>query len=285
MKRLTRAGGYTIVEVMLFLLITGVLLASATLVLNGRRQRTEFTQGVREIDAQIRTIVNETASGYYPNQGHIQCVSSNGTGPHLSRGDSTGQGANKGCLFLGRMLQFTAGETYVVYTVVGQQLGANDKEVTSLGQGTDQARQTLITPTPAQSNLPDATASYRLPWGIRVTRIATSQVGGTAIGTFGFIYSFGSYDAEGVNLVSGTTGLNTIVPLANTGLLGDPPDVQPTVTATENMTNSAQNPGKIVICLRSGGGDRQAAIVIGGNNNTTGTEVMIDTVPTECQGA
>lgn len=281
MKRQARHGGYTIVEVMIFLVITGALLASALLVFNGRQRRTQFTQGVREIESQIRTLINETASGYYPNQGNIKCTSSGGGGPNLSASSENQQGGNEGCLFLGRVLQFTTGESYYAYTVVGQQKGASGKEVTSLGTGQDEARQTLITPTDSQPTLPDATDEYRLPWGITVSKIATPIVATPTIGSLGFISSFGTYNDTGTDLVSGTTSLN-LIPLLGSALTNDKATL---LTEVNNMGDDPQNPGRIVICLSSGEGDRRAAIIIGGSNNNIGTEVLIDNVPGECEDA
>lgn len=278
MKRKTQAGGYTIVEVMIFLVITGVLLASALLIFNGRRQRTEFTQGVREIEAQLRTIINETASGYYPNSGNVICTAANGSGPQLSIGTGTQQGANTGCIYLGRVMQFTTGDEYAAYTVVGQQRDRNGQEVSELGTWQDQARQTLITPPEGSSDIPDATARYVMPWGITVDKIVAP--GGQQIGAFSFMNSLGSY--SGTDLASGSTSLN-LIPLLTTTLGTDlSSNVNALIDATENMASDPVNPGSIVVCLRSGGGDRQAAIIIGGNNSNTSTEVVIDNVPEAC---
>jgi len=282
MKRLAQQRGYTIVEVMIFLVITGALLASALLVFNGRQQRTQFTQGVRELDAQIRTIINETASGYYPTKDDIRCTSEGDSLVLYPSQPGTEQGSNKGCLFLGRVIQFNTGSDYRVYTIVGQSHGTNDQAVTTIGDQPGQALQTLVTPTPAQPTLADATVTFKLPWGITVTKVAPPPPA-AAVGAIGFISSLGPHSGGGGgDVVSGTSNLN-LVPLAGTNLATALANLaQDAVTGTRNLESSQQNPGKIVICLLSGGGDRQAAIIIGGNNNNTGTEVIIDNVPGEC---
>lgn len=278
MKHSQKVGGYTIVEVMIFLVITGVLLVSGLAVFNGRQQRTQFTQGVRELDAQLRTIINETASGFYPNNGQIKCTSTNGNGPQITAAAAK-QGENAGCTFLGRMLQFTTGNTYTAYTVAGQQYGADGKEVTTLGPGQNSARQTLIAQTPSQPDVPTVADSFVLPWGITVTRVATPGAASVETGAVGFVSTLGAY--SGSNLVSGTTGVG-VVTLANTNRSTS---LDSLVLATKAMTDAARSSGQVILCLRSGGGDRQAAIIIGGNNSNTGTEVMIDTVPPGCGNA
>lgn len=268
MNHSQKRGGYTIIEVMIFLVITGVLLSSALLVFNGRQRRTQFTQGLREIDAQLRTIVNETASGYYPNKGDISCSSSNGGGPQLGTA-GTGQGKNVGCTFLGRMIRFTEGESYTAFTVVGQQKGADGKEVTALGPDINEARQTLIT---------NDADTFTLPWGITIGRIALPN--GNVTGGVGFVSTFGSYNESGSNLISGSNGIS-VVTLADTNLESSPETI---LDKTEAMTNAARTAGPVTLCLRSGGDDRRAAIIIGGNNSNTGTEVVIDKVVAGCEG-
>jgi len=282
MKRRTRESGYTIVEVMIFLIITAALLASALLVFQGREERTQFSQGVREIEAQIRTVINETASGHYPNSGNIYCFSTNGGGPRLDNFTGIGQGANGGCIFLGRMIYFPSNpsKSFIVYTVVGQQRGQNGQEVTQLGTGVNDARQTLITQSTNQPTAPEAFATNDFPWGITLRRVTSPSAAAPQPGAVGFISSFGSYN--GTDLTSGNTILN-VMPLPNTSLGSSKTVI---VQQTELLNGSSPtNPGKIVLCLRSGGGDRQAAIIIGGGSNNVSTEVAMTNVPGECAGA
>lgn len=277
MTRLGKAQGYTIIETMLFLVITGVLLASAMLIFSGRQRRTQFTQGVREIDSQIRGVMNEAASGYYPNKGNISCSSSGGSGPNpvVAAAD---QGENEGCIVLGRVLQFNQGENYTAYTVIGQQTGADGRTVTTLGSDADSARQTLLTPSDTQPNYPEANETFELPWGITVEKIVAPSVTPSTLGSFGFISTLGSFNATGSDLVSGSSSIS-LMPLRSTDLTSN---IQATVNATKALVDSERNSSQIILCLRSGGDDRRAAIIVGSNNNSVGTEVMIDNVPGEC---
>lgn len=280
MKRLRAAEGYTIIETMLFLVITGVLLASALLVFNGRQRRTEFTQGVREVDSQIKGILNETTSGYYPNKGDIGCTSSGGGGPQPT--STKAQGQNQGCIFLGRVLQFTTGDTYTAYTVVGQQTGADGRVVTSLGTTPNTARQTLLTKAASQPDFPDAEENFELPWGITIDKIVAPDATPSAVGGFGFITTLGNYGANGSDLVSGSSSMS-LLPLLNTGLSASPQaGEQGAISSTQAMTDADRDISPIILCMKSAGGDRKAAIIIGGNNNNVGTEVFIDQVPEQC---
>jgi len=274
MKRTAGSRGYTIVEVMIFLVITGVLLASAMLVFRGRQERTQFNQGVREIDAQIRSIINETATGYYPNPNNINCtVPTPGQGVNITTSGAKAQGANEGCIYLGRVLQFTGNDVYRAYTIVGQQRTSTGQEVTTLGGTNDTAKQTVITPTTVHPTWPDATATFRLPWGITVKKVIPPSA--VPVGAIAFVSSFGSYGASGLN--SGSSVLNS-VPLVGSSLTSNATQI---ASETEGMATDPVNPGRILVCLLSAGGDRQAAIIIGGSNNNTSTDVVMS-VPSEC---
>lgn len=273
MKRGHQPHGYTIVEVMIFLLITGVLLTSALLVFNGRRQRTEFTQGVREIEAQLKTVINETASGYYANQGNFSCRFAGGA-LQIEAATTDTKGTNKGCIFLGKVLQFTEGSDYNAYTVVARQRTSDNTEVTELGNSPAGAMQTLITDLQAAGSVDH----YRLPWGITVQKVVVVP-GGQNIGAFGLISSLGTYGgSDNTDLQSGNSSLD-LIPLSGTDRASSTAKI---VEETADMEDNERNPGTIILCLRSGVGGRKAAITLG-NNNKLGTEVTLDeAVPQEC---
>lgn len=287
MKRLGFETGYTIVEVMIFLAISGILLITGLLAFNGRQQRVRFTQGVREVEAQIKTVINETASGFYPGRGELQCSSANGSGPLLSTaptGTTVEQGTNAGCIFLGRVIEFSSGENYYAYTVVGQRVGQNGQDVTSLGSTSNQARQKAVVPASGQASSPDITATYKIPGGLEVNKVLTSSASAPTVAGFSFITSFANY--SGNDLVSGTSNLNLYV-LAGTSLQAS--DQDPAVRnnamaahVQNNLASDPVNPGPTIVCLQESGGGRRAAIIIGGVGNITSTEVLIDGVPAGC---
>ena len=132
MKRggyLGATGGFTIVEVLIVLAVSSILLVSAITLINGRQGRAEFTTGVNSGLQQIQQLINETGSGYYPNDGDFTCIG-NAAGPvkfSLAPQGSTSQGTNSGCIFLGKALQFGTGsnppnnQTVEVLPIVGNQ--------------------------------------------------------------------------------------------------------------------------------------------------------------------
>jgi prepilin-type N-terminal cleavage/methylation domain-containing protein len=115
-------GGFTIVEVMIVLAVSGMLLVSAAALIDGRQSRTEFTTAVNDEQQQIQQIINETASGYYPNNQDFTCTPNPTSSPVLTKstpGTGTRQGANQGCIFLGKAIQFGLGTSLPTNTMLG----------------------------------------------------------------------------------------------------------------------------------------------------------------------
>src|SRR5690606_25691761 len=105
-RRTRKQNGYTIVEIMIFLIITSVLLISAMAVFAGQESKNKFTQSIRETDQQILTVINEVGSGHFPGSGGFSCNPGN---PRTQlTGTDSEQGTNEGCVFLGKILHFCA---------------------------------------------------------------------------------------------------------------------------------------------------------------------------------
>jgi prepilin-type N-terminal cleavage/methylation domain-containing protein len=117
-------SGFTIVEVLIVLAVTGLLFLSAVIFINGRQNRTEFTVSINSMQQQIQQVMNETASGYYPNQ-NFSCTAGLAGQPIINAG-SQSQGTKIGCVFLGKVIQFAAADSDnttagIVYPMVGNQ--------------------------------------------------------------------------------------------------------------------------------------------------------------------
>lgn len=277
MKRGQQPHGYTIVEVLIFMVITGVLLASALLVFRGQQQRTQFTQGVRETESRLRTVINEVSSGYYPNNNTFRCYVSGGS-IAIDGASPNQQGANTGCVFLGKAVRFSQGSDYKVYTVVGLQR-SDGQEVTNIAS----ADPTAIARFEGDAlTVPDITENFSMPWGVAATRVYFEKDGvKTDIGGLGLILSLGSYTQDEDNqLVSGSQTAS-LLPLTETTLGSS--DAIFKAQGIENMQEADRSAAdRIVICLSSGGSDRKAAIIIGGSGRQLSTETQIDNVPDGC---
>ena len=119
------AQGFTIVETLIVLAVTGILFVSAALMINGKQSRTDFQVGVRNLQQRLQQIINQTASGYYPNNGDFRCTVTGliGSPLRISSVDPTGQGQNQDCIFAGTAVVFGgpgSADKYGVYPLAGQ---------------------------------------------------------------------------------------------------------------------------------------------------------------------
>jgi type II secretory pathway pseudopilin PulG len=115
-------GGFTIVETMIVLAVTGALFVVIAASLTGRQNAAEFTHAIQSVQSQLQQVVDQVPDGNFPDQS-VAC-SKGGGAPVFAGGGS--QGTNNECIFLGKAIQFhvqNAGgistEQYQVYTIAG----------------------------------------------------------------------------------------------------------------------------------------------------------------------
>lgn len=286
MKSGKKPHGFTIVEVMIFLVVTGAMLVYGVAFLRGRQHRVQFDQAVRETEAELRTIINEVASGYYPNKENFTCTSLTNSGPNpptLAVGANT-QGTNTGCVFLGKVVQFVAADSsdYNVFTVVGhrQTRESPPREVESL-QGTPTFPNRGAEPITVTAPV-DNTEAFKVPWGVKVSKvIVTPQLPASPynVSAIGFILSFGQAvsavdPSEG--LVSGSQNVD-LVPVRGDA---NPGDVKEDI---KEMKDEDRRPKQVTICF-SDGDSRSATITIGGAGRglSTTTRIYSSSVAPEC---
>lgn len=274
MKRGLGAQGYTLIEVMIVLAISGGLLAAAMFLIAGQRQRTEFSQAIREIDSQIQEVINNVGTGYYANTGNFICDGTTGR-PRLQTATGDTQGTNKDCIFIGRVLQFgvngSNGEAYNVINVVGlkQYLsGATYKQSQSFAE----AKPTAMAPGDgASADFPDATDRRKLGYGLS---IASIKVGNQSVGAVGFFGSLAPYGATNGNLVSGAQSVD-LVPIPNTALNASQTSVVNAINAMDTASVTKNPSGGVTLCFQSGGTNQYGQIAIGNNGRQLTTTLTI----------
>lgn len=117
-------GGYTLIEVLIFLSVSGALLLAAMNLITGRQDRVRFSQAVVSLEQQFADTFNDVSTGYFPSNSDFGCTT-NGYNVNLSASPSNAeeQGTNEGCIFAGKLLHFYAGQAdteYRIYTLVGK---------------------------------------------------------------------------------------------------------------------------------------------------------------------
>ncbi len=282
-----RNAGYTIIETMIFLVISSVLLLSAVGLFSGRIQRTQFNQSVQALATKITTAANEVTTGTYPTSPAFNCSISGGA-PSISPIISSGvdpQGTRENCIFVGKVMNFSVAggnctapldqsncEDVEVYTVVGRRQSdpSRNISVTSL-LGANGAKPRVV-------SSPNITNRFNLGYGTHVTGVFLVEDDDslTPISGLGLFQTFGgSYTAEG-NLTSGSQNVSFWAVKKSAPVA--PTDITQMADAVKDETPLVgPNPNKgILICLRDSGNDRNAAIAIFAANGATRSTVTLE---------
>lgn len=306
MKKGRPEAGYTIVETMIFLAVSGALFVSAMLLVNGQQQKAQFSQGVRDIDSRMQDIINNVDTGYYTDAGFSNNFYCNAIGSSYptfapSYGGSK-QGTNTTCIFVGQVVQFsvkdnsgnTHPENFDTFTLAGRHyiFDTNPPQET---QSIYDAHPTPIACGNTHNNCPlypygwDDIEKATLGGGLSVKEMyyCTFAAGCPDpsqrhyIGAVGFLTTFAGYNSIGAT--TGSTSTNVL----------------PITTSTLNMTNletadainnylnppsfvahtdpaELNPPGGVTICFISGGTQQTALLKIGGNSGAITTSVTIN---------
>lgn len=279
--------GYTIVEVMVFLAVSGFMFLIAIAFISGKQAKSEFIQGMNDANTQIQQVINDVSNGFYPNNNNFSC-NAGSTGAPTASPIIAQQGTNLSCVFLGKIIQFQPADSsgtvnnsnYSIYSVAGRQYAPNSAP--SPPASFNDAWPTIFT-TPV-----DLTVNKTFEWGASVTGVYDN---GVRIGAIGFFGSFGQQ--PGGNLQSGSqvtqvlaipnvaygvaesTGLNSLVSSFNASAEG---------AAMDTKLQSQPNPN-ITICFDSGNG-QYGSIIIGGsitgsNSQNLSTSLQIGDKPSQ----
>lgn len=256
-----REDGFTVIEVIIVLAITGMLFVSAAIMISGRQNRTAFEQAVRKVQTQIQSQIDEVVIGHYPNNGNIQCEAT-GSGPDIDAGFNE-QGTNGDCIFMGKVVQFgvkdTDPEQYKVYTIAGLRTTAAGDEVKTRVQ----AMAKLIAPTTADPSIPDEVEEVILEGGLGTGFV---QYGTTAAPNT----SAGFAIWQSLATTSGGT-LNSGAQAAHIGAI---PNTTLGMTQLEFvdaavgsfLTSPLDDVNGVRLCFVSSSTEQSGLITLGGNN-------------------
>lgn len=251
-----KQGGYTVIEVMLFMAISGFMFIIAATAISGKHAQAQFKQGVQSTNEVVRQIANDVANGYYPSNSDFSCSG----GSNITTVTSTGQGQNKGCIFMGKVLKFNfdADNTYDIYSLSGRQFkGSNSAIADGVPTNLNDASPAIV------DRLTES--GKRIEWGLTVTKVINKNSGNAPLDGIAFIKSFGSYGSSGLD--SGNQDVIAIPIPRNTS--NPAAYVKNADSLLAGFSQVAVN-----ICFDDDG--RQGAVVIGGSNGQRlTTEVKI----------
>ena len=188
MRGVIRAAGYTIIEVMIVLAVSGAIFFVAYNSISGKQADTAFTIGTNEFATQLRTIISQIQNGQYTDVS-IGCDSS---GSSITF-DSSASISKNNCVFIGKFLHFSlSGDNtkYEIFSVVGA------GSASTLAN----AKPTPVTTSAAKPTNPELTTQESMPQNLQITSIKNISKAGTVMATYwgiGFFQSLGVSDANG----------------------------------------------------------------------------------------
>jgi prepilin-type N-terminal cleavage/methylation domain-containing protein len=251
MKGGKRPLGYTIIEVMIVLAVSGVMFVIAASFISGKEASSAFTEGSNEFSSQLQQIVSQVADGQYTDVNLNCTVAIPGNTLTFTDGDSDQslQGTNAACDFLGKFVHFQESSDKTSY------------EVFSLaGARTDD---TLVSATPIVGNGIDLTTQQTTPQALNVVDVKVTDASGTTHTSdgIGFVQSQATCDAAD-SCVSGSQ----IVSMVYAPGLDAPAGSSMGETAAKNaITGNLTPAAAAVICLSDG--TRYAKIALGDSTN------------------
>jgi type II secretory pathway pseudopilin PulG len=300
--------GYTIIEVMIFLAVSGVMFLIAAAFISGKQDQVQFRQSMNDINSQVQQVINNVINGYYPSGTSFTC-SVSGTGslsitPNSSGGNTqgtngginatTGQG---GCVYLGQVIQFGAGSSgqnpsdYGIFTVAGSQYGVNSS---SGSVSTDPPDCFVAIPYPSScSTGADPTAVYPInPVSVNLTQTNVFQGGMTVTGMYdtsnpsnalrgvGFFSNFGqaSNNSPVTQSLQVVVYSDSVSDISNNNQGSMANEINNAASYASGYVEA--NP-EIIVCFDSGI-SRYGTLTIGDNNGTGSrltTSIQISSAP------
>ncbi|HUD07761.1 MAG TPA: type II secretion system protein [Candidatus Saccharimonadales bacterium] len=306
MKGGRQPHGFTIIEIMIFLAVSGIIFFSAMTLMSGSQNKTEFSTAIAQITSQLQSVVGNVANGYYLSQQNFTCLANpdGGSGsPSLSfTSTSTGpsRGTNVGCTFIGEVIQFDpllpglSYQEYVVYPVVGNQYypptnspGPTNANVDNLTQAAPVAMyDSTDDPVKASTINSEIDTTQVLLYGITIHPNGIGYVDSSivinssnscpikavnleCIGAIGFFTTFsGSQSAQIIPIPGSKPGQDqsTMVKEINSLKNG----LGNVITGIADSDDTVSNPdGGVRICFDSGTSNQSGLITIGGINSPT----------------
>ena len=254
MRTLGPERGFTILETMIFLAVSGFILISALALMSGRQVQIQYQQAVREYDAVIRATVNDVSTGFFPGtafsceEGPDSMVFSIAAAEQGTRGD---------CVFAGKAIAFNENDMDI-FTLAAKrtpfQASAVDANLEKI--------------TPIAGSVVSLTEAKQNKWGLE--QIGVSDEAGNEVAFVAFVAESGSslfstgQEGSGMHAVRLFKGTDlSLLTASSPGNIGS--DLSP-----------VDRDDAIYVCLVNPEGNRKAVIIIGRDGRSLSTVVDQD---------
>ena len=237
MKGGNRAKGFTIVETLIVLAVSGFMLVAVVGIISNKQGQSEFQQAVNSVAQQLQQAIDDVANGYYPTS-NIACTATS-SGPAIKSGRSS-LGTNGDCVLVGKAVQFDATNTqFIDYPLVDLQTGGGYYTAIAPGSSSN----TLV---------PDNSSKIKVNGGLTIYYSGPSNLITSPLPTLGFSLIL-SNQAVNLYYIAGTSAGNSSA--INVDAIDRPS------SNLKPITINSYN-----ICLASGTTKQSGLISIGGNS-------------------
>jgi prepilin-type N-terminal cleavage/methylation domain-containing protein len=312
MKGCKKASGFTIIEVMIVLAVSGVLLVSAAIMVSGQQSKTGFKTSIYDFQTEMQQIANDVINGNYPNPAanDYTCTQNDGKPPTIisgvtGKGHGTGENINSstgtlsGCILLGKAVQFDvnslSSSTIYIYSVVGNLGDSSDNTPV---QSLSNAWPELLAPGHDNNHNPDFSPefieTYQLQYGLHVTWMCYGTSYGTPCdsttnGISVVVFATNPTTANGGSpLITGAQELEYL-PILGTGLDAGPTDSKSIVDKVDGYFDSPGGDGFIIdpaggveICVDDQTTNHSGLLTIGGNSEQPNIKLQIYIASNNC---
>ena len=283
-------SGYTIIEMMLFIAIAGVIFVAGIAGFAGQQSKHQFTQSVKDFDAALQGIMNDVDTGFSDAETQFNCTVPSPTiatsKPNLTNFDNTGGtgGSRKDCIFIGKVLVFAPttdpdkNKKYGVFSVIGRREDASFNEVQNLtdAQAVAYTKGTVGT----TGSYPDKTIVAQIGYGATVSEVYTT-VTNVQQPAIGFFTDFAQSSGGNVESGSRKTRLATIWPTFAVGSKNATELADRIYNVGLSNTNISEAADGFMICLKDIAGKPRAAIKLGTERGSDSQILFDGSVPIE----
>jgi len=105
-----RQLGYTIIEVMIVLAVSGVMFLIGSTFISGKQEQASFTAGINSMATAIQNVIEQVTDGQYSDV-PLNCSVNTNTLQFSSTGSVNVQGTNSLCIFRGKVIHFYGSPT------------------------------------------------------------------------------------------------------------------------------------------------------------------------------
>ncbi len=237
MKQKTSNRGYTILEVLIFLAVSGFILVAALIAVNGRQEQIQYQQGVRDVDLAIQATINDVSNGYFPRD-DFNCEDDGSSILSISAFSGSEQGTRKDCVFAGKALIFNENNV-TTSTIAGLR--------PALGSPGSLSSAKL---TPLNGPAVNLDVSIENPWGLRVVKF-TDESGADDLEYVAYLSDFGRQAQDG-GIDSGTQAISLYKSFQSLNEINQSGSLQ-----------RVSGDDAIYVCMESNNGNRKAVIILG----------------------